>query len=247
MGWCRWVKGIVESARSSILVNGSPTFEFQCSKGIRQGDPISLFLFIIVMKALSFMIEKKKSEGIITGIQTPLNGPMVSHLFYADDAIILGDWSNSNISNVVRILRVFYMCSSLKINIAKSNLYAIGVSNGELKNMAEIIGCQADEFLFGYLGLTVGANMNRVSNWKSVYDIVEARLAKWNAALLSIGGRITLIKSVLECLPNYYFSLYKARVQVVKDLEAKIRIFLWGGSNSVNKVHWWLGTGWLYL
>ncbi|XP_035845805.1 uncharacterized protein LOC118492120 [Helianthus annuus] len=190
------------------------------------------------MEALSFMIEKERSEGIFSGIQTPLNGPMVSHLFYANDVIILGDWSNSNIANMVRILQVFHICSVLKINIANSNLYAIGVSNGQIKNMAEVIGCQADEFPFRYLGLIVGANMNRVSNWKPMYNLVDARLAKWNAALLSIGGRITLIRSVLECLPNYYFSLYKAPVQVVKDIEAKIRNFLWGGSNSVSMVHW---------
>ncbi|XP_022019760.1 uncharacterized protein LOC110919816 [Helianthus annuus] len=79
--------------------------------------------------------------------------------------------------------------------------------------MAAIIGCQAEVFPFRYLGLTVGANMNRVANWKPVYDIVDARLAKRKAVMLSMGGRITLIKSVLESLPTYYFSLYKAPVQ----------------------------------
>uniref|UniRef100_A0A251UDF3 Putative RNA-directed DNA polymerase, eukaryota, Reverse transcriptase zinc-binding domain protein n=1 Tax=Helianthus annuus TaxID=4232 RepID=A0A251UDF3_HELAN len=236
--WCNWIKGSVESARSSVLVNGSPTFEFKCSKGIRQGDPISPFLFILVMEALSYMFDKEKSEGLLVGIQTPRNGPVVSHLFYADDAIIMGEWSRSNITNVVRILRVFHICSGLKINIAKSNLYGVGVSNGDLSDMANIIGCQAEEFPFRYLGLTVGANMNRVVNWKPVYDIFDTRLAKWKAGLLSMGGRITLIKSVLESLPNYFFSLYKAPVQVIKELEAKIRKFLWGGDPSSNKVHW---------
>ncbi|XP_022013975.1 uncharacterized protein LOC110913453 [Helianthus annuus] len=172
--WCSWIKGIIESARSSVLVNGSPTFEFKCSKGIRQGDPISPFLFIIVMEALSYMIDRAKNDGAVVGIQTPLNG--------------------------------------LKINLSKSNLFGVGINNGELENMAEIIGCQAEVFPFRYLGLPVGANMNRVANWKPVYDIVEAGLAKWKAAMLSMGGRITLIKSVLESLPTYFFSLYKAPV-----------------------------------
>ncbi|KAJ0878040.1 putative reverse transcriptase zinc-binding domain-containing protein [Helianthus annuus] len=104
--------------------------------------------------------------------------------------------------------------------------------------MANIIGCQAESFPFRYLGLTVGANMNRVANWRPVYNIIDARLAKWKATMLSMGGRITLIKSVLESLPNYFFSLYKAPVQVIKDIESKIRNFLWGGDNESKKIHW---------
>ncbi|XP_022032114.1 uncharacterized protein LOC110933188 [Helianthus annuus] len=188
--WCAWIKGILESARFSILVNGSPTFEFQCSIGIRQEDPLTPFLFIIVMEALSCMTEKAKGVGTVVGIQTPLHGPMVSHLFYADDAILIGEQFKDNISNVIRILWVFHICSGLKITIFKSNLYAIRVGNSELKTMADLIGCQVDEVPFKYLGLWVGANMNRVANWKPMYDIFEARLSKWNASTLSIGGRI---------------------------------------------------------
>ncbi|KAJ0920733.1 putative RNA-directed DNA polymerase [Helianthus annuus] len=61
--WCKWIKGILASARSSVLVNGSPTFEFNCSKGVRQGDPLSPFLFLLVMEALSNMLSKARMEG----------------------------------------------------------------------------------------------------------------------------------------------------------------------------------------
>ncbi|KAJ0476786.1 putative reverse transcriptase zinc-binding domain-containing protein [Helianthus annuus] len=80
--------------------------------------------------------------------------------------------------------------------------------------------------------------MNRVNNWKPVYDIFESRLALWKSSLLSIGGRITLIRSVLVSLPNYFFSLYKAPVKVINDLERMIRKFLWGGSGDISKTHW---------
>ncbi|KAJ0505327.1 putative RNA-directed DNA polymerase [Helianthus annuus] len=141
----------------------------------------------------------------------------------------------ANIRNVVRILRVFHICSGLKINIKKSSIFAIGVLPNDLSSMAEIVGCQAGTFPFKYLGVMVGANMNRMINWKPVYDTFDVRLAKWKAGILSIAGRITLIKAVLESLPNYYFSLYKAPVKVIKDLEAKMRNFLWGGDGSVKK------------
>ncbi|XP_021986636.1 uncharacterized mitochondrial protein AtMg01250-like [Helianthus annuus] len=118
--------GILSSARSSVLVNRSPTFEFQCGKGIRQGDPISPFLFIVTMEALSCMFDKACEAGVIDGICLPNYGPLLSHVLYADDAIILGEWSKGNVKNVVRILRSFYVCSGLRINLGKSNLYGLG-------------------------------------------------------------------------------------------------------------------------
>ncbi|KAJ0568258.1 putative RNA-directed DNA polymerase [Helianthus annuus] len=107
--WCKWVEGVLKSARSAVLVNGSPTFEFSCSKGIRQGDPLSPFLFLLVMEALSSIFCKAGLEGIFKGIQTPNNGPVMSHLFYADDALILGDWDRENLKNVARCLRIFLL------------------------------------------------------------------------------------------------------------------------------------------
>ncbi|XP_035831953.1 uncharacterized protein LOC118480996 [Helianthus annuus] len=87
--WCAWVRGIISSARASVLVNGAPTFEFKCNKGMRQGDPISPFLFVIVMEALSCLISTACHLGIFKGVDLPNDGPSLSHLFFADDAIIL--------------------------------------------------------------------------------------------------------------------------------------------------------------
>ncbi|XP_035845686.1 secreted RxLR effector protein 78-like [Helianthus annuus] len=65
--WCSWLWGVLSSARAAVLVNGSPTLEFKCGKGMRQGDPISPFLFVAVMEALSRLIEKAKEVGAFSG------------------------------------------------------------------------------------------------------------------------------------------------------------------------------------
>ncbi|KAJ0680602.1 putative RNA-directed DNA polymerase [Helianthus annuus] len=208
--WCSWIMGILKSASSSVLVNGAPTFTFKCEKGMRQGDPLSPFLFLVVMEALSCMINCARENGSIKGIPTPNNGPILTHLFYADDAILVGEWSKIEVLNIVRILRCFHVCSGLKINLDKSNMYGVGVGWDEIGVMANEVGCNPDSIPFKYLGLNVGANMNRISNWQPVYDIFRSRLATWKVHLLSIGGRVVLIKSVMKSLPNYYFSIYKA-------------------------------------
>ncbi|XP_071687047.1 uncharacterized protein [Rutidosis leptorrhynchoides] len=84
-------------------------------------------------------------------------------------------------------------------------------------------------FPYIYLGLPVGANMNKKTNWKPVLDKFEKRLADWKARAMSFGGRLTLVNSILNSLPLYYFSLFRAPSSVLKKLESVRRIFFWGG------------------
>ncbi|XP_022003449.1 uncharacterized protein LOC110900899 [Helianthus annuus] len=145
----------------------------------------------------------------------------------------MGEWSSSNFINMRRILRIFYLCSGLKINLHKSVLCGVGVEDEVIANVAESMGCKAGALPFTYLGIKVGANMNRVSNWEPVVTTFKRRLSKWKANTLSIAGRLTLIKSVLDSLPTYYFSLFKAPKKVVDVLEGLMRRFLWGGTEDV--------------
>ncbi|XP_021971327.1 uncharacterized protein LOC110866487 [Helianthus annuus] len=206
--WCGWIKGILVSARAAVLVNVSPTFEFMCEKGLRQGDPISPFLFLIVMEALSWLLKKAREIGEFKGINFADNEADITHLFYADDALILGEWSRENLQNI------------------------------EVDNMMEILGCKRGGFPFVYLGVHVGTNMSRISNWNLVVEVIKARLASWKARTLSMGGRLILIKSVLESLPIYYLSLYKAPKAVIESIEASMRRFLWAGCSEERKIPW---------
>ncbi|KAJ0578963.1 putative RNA-directed DNA polymerase [Helianthus annuus] len=186
--WCDWVHGLLSAARAAVLVNGSPTFDFQCLKGMRQGDPLSPFLFLIVMEALSCCFNKAVDIGSFKGIRLPNNGPILSHLLFADDALIIGEWSVDSISNVIRILRGFHICSGLRINLHKSSIMGVGVPDSELDSMASTVGCKAESLPVKYLGIPVGANMDRLSNWRAVIETFESRLSMWKAAVLSIGG-----------------------------------------------------------
>ncbi|MFS7909556.1 putative RNA-directed DNA polymerase [Helianthus anomalus] len=204
--WRKWVMGILSSARMSVLVNGSPTLEFNIQRGVRQGDPLSPLLFIIAMEALHITMESAKEMGIFKGVCTPNN----SHLLYVDDVLFIGEWSECNFHNLARILRCFHFSSELKVNFMKSQLYGVGVDNGELSWVASILGCKTGTYPFVYLGLPVDANMGLVKKWRLIMEKFESKLSLWKARTLSFGGRMTLIKAVLGNLPTYYFSLLKS-------------------------------------
>ncbi|XP_022041410.1 uncharacterized mitochondrial protein AtMg01250-like [Helianthus annuus] len=190
--------GLIASAKSSVLVNGVPAFEFKYSKGIRQGDPISPFLFLIGMEAFTVMFKKAIAEGVFKGFEAPNGGPYVTCLLFADDSLIIGEWSDANADNMLRLLKCFNIISGLNINYQKSSLIGVGVNEVEVVSMANRMNCRVEKAPFLYLGLKVRANMNRIRNWQPVIDVFDARLASWKASSLSMGERLTILKSVLE-------------------------------------------------
>ncbi|GJU51355.1 putative RNA-directed DNA polymerase, eukaryota, reverse transcriptase zinc-binding domain protein [Tanacetum coccineum] len=215
--WRSWIKACLESSRTSVLVNGSPTSEFNVRRGLRQGDPLSPFLFIIIMEGLHAAISDSVRNGLIHGIQIG-----------SDDVIITSEWSNHDVDNIIRIFKVFFLASGLKINICKSSIYGVGVSSEEVHHMASLTGCNAGSFPLTYLGLPIGSNMYRTTNWKSLVDKFHSKLSSWKANLLSFGGRLMLLKSVLGSLGIYFFSHFKVPSTVVNSLESLRASFFWG-------------------
>ncbi|KAF5785622.1 putative RNA-directed DNA polymerase [Helianthus annuus] len=236
--WRKWIMGILSSARSSVLVNGSPTKEFKIERGVRQGDPLSPLLFILAMEALHVATITANVIGIFKGCKTPNNGPTISHLLYADDVLFVGEWSDSNLHNLSRLLRCFNLSSGLKVNFNKSQLFGVGVPLSMVEQKASILHCKTGVFPFFYLGLPIGSNMGLVKNWKPIIDKFEEKLTLWKARTLSFGGRVTLIETVLGNLPTYYLSLFCAPIHVLKHLKRIRREFLWGGCMEKNKVSW---------
>ncbi|GJY98969.1 putative RNA-directed DNA polymerase, eukaryota, reverse transcriptase zinc-binding domain protein [Tanacetum coccineum] len=184
--WIKWIRGCLNSAYASVLVNDSPTKEFKICKGLRQGK-----------------------------------------------------WPLDNARNLCRILRCFNMASGLKVNFSKSKFFGIGVTRDEVSRFASILCFQPSSFPFVYLGLPIGANMNKTCNWKPIIEKFRKRLTAWKARSLSFGGRLTLVKSVLGSLGTYYFSLFKAPKNVICYSDKIEAQFLLGGAiDSNNKLAW---------
>ncbi|GJS98578.1 RNA-directed DNA polymerase, eukaryota, reverse transcriptase zinc-binding domain protein [Tanacetum coccineum] len=234
--WIKWISGCLSTATSSILINGSPTREFNISRGLRQGDPLSPFLFIIAMEGLHVALEDAIAAGLYRCLK--VNTLNLSHLFFADDVLFIGEWSRDNIKCLVSILECFHRVSGLKINYRKSNLFGVGVPSIEVSQAALITGCNAMQTPFSYLGLPIDCNMANVKNWDPIVDKFSKRLSKWKSSMLSIGGRATLISSVLGSIGTYYLSLFPMPSTVNKKLESMRSHFFWGSDENSKKIPW---------
>ncbi|GKV51081.1 hypothetical protein SLEP1_g57759 [Rubroshorea leprosula] len=110
--WRGWITECLSTARISVLVNGSPTREFEVGKGLRQGDPLSPFLFLLIAEGLQGLVQRAVTEGMLHGIEVGKKGMSVSLLQFADDTIIMGRADAENIrmivlAEMIRIQRCF--------------------------------------------------------------------------------------------------------------------------------------------
>lgn len=172
---------------------------------MRQGDPLSSFLFIITMEGLNIAMKVACQKGIFHGIKILHSEMMISHLFYIDDVVFVGEWSQDSIRNLSRVLRCFQVALGLKVNFNKSRIFGIGVDIPDVTRWVAPLGRQPASLPFTYLGVPVGSNMKLKKHWKPIIDRFYAKLPLWKSKTLSFGGRLTLAEALLGSLPSYFF------------------------------------------
>ncbi|GKV37508.1 hypothetical protein SLEP1_g45534 [Rubroshorea leprosula] len=236
--WRKWIRECLQTSMISILVNGSPTKQFSVNKGIRQGDPLSPFLFLLVAKGLNGLMQSAVEKNLFKGVRIGNGNIAISHLQFADDTLFFGEASEENIQVIKCILRTFELASGLKINFGKSQIMEIGTEEGWKERMACRLCCKEGELPFKYLGIPVGGNHRKLALWKPLLESFKKKLASWKGQNLSLGGRITLLNSVLSSLPVYLMSAYKIPKGTLYSLDKIRRNFLWGGLGEEKKIKW---------
>jgi len=161
--WRTWIKQCIASTTFAILVNGSPTDFFSASRGLRQGDPLSPLLFLLVMEIFSQMIEVASNAGLIFGFSLSRPGSdvvemKISHLLFADDTVVFCDNDCEQIVNLRCILIWFQAVSGLRINLAKSLILSVGCVDN-IQVLAGLLGCKIDSFSHNISGPSFGSQI----------------------------------------------------------------------------------------
>lgn len=197
-----WIRSIIASAKQSVLINGSPSKEFTMERGLRQGDPLSPLLFIIVTQVLHTLIVKAKSLVLIKGIR--IGDTMdITHLQFADDTILFlnDDWHS--IKGIKIVLVIFEKLSGLKINYAKSYIYAPTSPTHLVEAWAAWLQCKQGKLPFTHLGATIGSSCKKKTFWKPLLKKITTKFGKWRCNTISKQGTTILIKAVIDALPLY--------------------------------------------
>ena len=236
MKCCAWINQVITKGSVAIKVNDDVRHYFKTRKGVRQGDPLSPILFNIVVDMLAILIERAKENQQFKGVVPHLIDDGLSILQYADDTILFMEHNLEQAKNLKLLLCAFEQLSGLKINFHKSELFCFGEAQAVQMEYEQIFGCSQGMFPFRYLGIPMHYRRLQNSVWKRVDERFQNRLSGWKGKLLSAGGKLVLINSVLSSLPLFMFSFFEVPREVLKKLDFyRSRFFFWQSNEHKKK------------
>nr|GEV34889.1 putative ribonuclease H protein At1g65750 family [Tanacetum cinerariifolium] len=228
----------VTTPSMKILWNGEPTDAFRPSKGIRQGDPLSLYLFVMCMERFNHVIEEAVDHGQWKLIYYNRGRPKLTNLFFVDDIILFAEATSDQAHLIEGCLQCFCDSSREIVSFLKSYVcFSSNVLEERANEVSGILGIDHTDDLGFYLGMpTINGRVTKAT-FQHIIDKVYKRLSGWKAKCISLSRRTTLIKSVLSSLAYYSMQTIKFPRSVCDSVDQKSRMFIWGGSNDKKKIH----------
>lgn len=237
--WINLIKGLFTKCWFSVIFNGNLGGFFPSSRGLRQGDPLAPSLFILAEEALSRGLQDLFCKKIITPFATAREGPIVSHLLFADDTVIFTNGSQGSLRRMMAFLNLYEIYSGQKINLAKSSFYMADTTiTQKINQVKSILNIPHKKFPIIYLGAPLFKGAARRSYFQPILDKLRNMISIWKNKLLSQGGRLILIKHVLSSIPIHILSAVTPPKSVIQDIERLIANFFWGESEVGKRRHW---------
>jgi ribonuclease HI/exonuclease III len=234
------IKACIDNPWIAPLVNGRPTNFFQAQRGIRQGCPLSPFLYILMADSLSRKLTAERLVGNIPGLKPSARAEPLNHALFADDSLLLGGASIRIAKAFDTVLRNYCKVSGALVNESKSEVFSWNISQHELTGITTLLGFKGHTNWdrFKYLGLPIISGVNKRSLWSDVISKIKSKISAWGGYWLTKGGKVILIKSLLSALPIYQAAFLLAPRNVTEQISKLLRDFLWqGGKGNEKKMH----------
>ena len=236
--WVAWIMECITTVSYSILVNGEPKGMIVPSRGLRQGDPLSPYLFLFCAEGLNALLRGAAVNGEIQGFSLCRNGPKLTHLFFADDCLIFCRSTLDECNKIQELLDYYETASGQVINKEKTTLcFSRNTDEVTQEAIKVALDVPAIRHYEKYLGLPSFIGRNRTACFNQIKERIWGRMQGWKEKLLSQAGREIMIKAVVQSIPVYSMSVFKLPVSLCKDIEAMVRKFWWGNGDA-KKIHW---------
>ncbi|XP_058764508.1 uncharacterized protein LOC131637959 [Vicia villosa] len=215
--WRGWMEKLVFKSHMLILVNGSPTEDFEVGKWLRQGDPLSPFLFVLVAEGLTGLVRKSIEVGEFDFFSIN-RSCAVDILQFADDTLLVGKGNWKHVWAIKAALKAFELVSGLCINYHKSKLIGININSGFLEAASIVLSCKIEDSNFYFLGIPVGFNPRKAKTWEPLLSKMRNRLAGiWGSWTLKDCGSLLKISGVHQLRIQSRFHVKAIRVTTLKQ------------------------------
>lgn len=215
----QWMKLCVMTVEYMIQVNNELIGLIFPKRGLRQGDPLSPYLFILCAKGLSALLNFERDRGHIHGIRMGRNGPQISHLMFADDCIFFCRATQEECTYLKEALCIYESASGQAINYQKSGVFFSKNVNEEEKALLSSIIAVTNPMNTGkYLGLPSQIRRDKKAIFSYLREKLWKKLQGWRGGNLSKAGKEILIKSVAQAIPSYCMSTFLLLASLAEEL-----------------------------
>ena len=221
-----WIMTCVTSTSFSLSINGNIHGFFKGKRGLRQGDPMSPYLFTLVMEVLTLLLQDASASSEFR-FHNRCEKQGIVNLCFADDLFIFARGNASSAKVIMDALNKFKCMSGLEPSLPKSTLFLCNVHETVKNAILDIMPFEQGELPVRYLGVPLISSRLLYKDCKILVEKLEKRITDWRNKSLSFAGRLQLIGSVLSSMHIYWASMFILPARVINDLEKLMRAFLW--------------------
>uniref|UniRef100_A0A2N9ET81 Reverse transcriptase domain-containing protein n=2 Tax=Fagus sylvatica TaxID=28930 RepID=A0A2N9ET81_FAGSY len=242
----RLIMQCVSTVQFTLLLNGGICSNFCPFRGLRQGDPLSPYLFIMGSEVLMRLINREIQQGSLMGVKIGNTAPPISKLCYADDVILICRARADEVRSLMNCLDTYCAWSGQSISLEKSGVfYSKGVHVQFKKQICSLWGLKPLPQSTKYLGVPLFLSQNRMKDFHYLKERMEAKTCSWKSKALSWMGRATLIKSVALAIPCYTMAVIQLPKKLCEEMDAILRRFWWAPRKEVS--HFFAPMAWRKL
>lgn len=219
------IMGCISTVSYQVLINGQPSTSFSPERGIRQGDPLSPYIFILCANVLSGLLHRESNNQSIHGIQVARHAPKITHLLFADDNLLFARANQNEANTIMQVLTMYQLASGQLVSYDKFEVsFSRNVPDIEKNIICNKMEIKVVTSHTRYLGLPVIFGRSKKEVFAFVQDRVWKKVKGWKEKCLSQAGKETLVKAVAQAIPSYIMSCYKIPEGCCTNIESMLSV-----------------------